>query len=95
MALQSNGAISLGDIGTEFNDTVPTSISEFYNPPTQVGGTIPANGEISFSDFYDSTNVWTTSFSTSFTTSYTTLFTTSRTTSKTTSRTTSQTTNWR
>ena len=103
MVLQSSGAISLGDIGTEFNDTTPTSISEFYNPPAQVGGTIPVSGEISFSDFYSATNSWTTSFTTSRTTSNTTSkttsrttsFTTSFTTSYTTSFTTSNTTNWR
>lgn len=80
MVLPSSGALSLGDIGTEFNDTTPTSISEFYNPPAGVGGSIPSSGEISFSDFYGSTNSFTTVFSTSRVTSFTTFFTTSRST---------------
>lgn len=84
MALQSSGNISLGDIAEEFNDTEPTSISEFYDAPAGVGGTIPASGTISFSDFHGASN--------SFTTSYTTFYSSGKTSS---SRTTSRTTNWR
>ena len=84
MALPTDGTISLGNIGTEFNDATPTSISEFYNPPGGVGGTIPASGEISFSDFYGASNTWTTTF--------TTFVGTGKFSS---SRTTSRTTNWR
>lgn len=80
MVLPSSGPISLGNIGTEFNDTTPTSISEFYNPPPGVGGSIPPSGEISFSDFYSSTNSFTTVFATSRLTSFTTFYTTSRST---------------
>ncbi len=42
MALQTSGAISLGDIGTEFSDTAPHSLSEFYGADTG----IPSSGEI-------------------------------------------------
>lgn len=48
MALQTSGAISLGDIGTEFSDTAPHSLSEFYGADTG----IPSSGEISIGDFY-------------------------------------------
>lgn len=48
MALQSTGAISLGDVEGEFGGSAPTSISEYYDADTGV----PASGEISLSDFY-------------------------------------------
>ena len=48
MALQTSGAISLGDIQTEFGGTNPISISEYYGADTGV----PASGTISLSDFY-------------------------------------------
>jgi len=47
MALQSSGAISLSEIQTEFGGENPISISEYYGE-----GTLPASGEISFSNFY-------------------------------------------
>jgi hypothetical protein len=48
MALQGSGTISIGDIATEFEDTAPHSLSEFYGVATG----IPASGVISVSDFY-------------------------------------------
>ena len=48
MALQSSGAISLGDIEGEFGGTAPTSLSEYYSAAAGV----PASGEISLTDFY-------------------------------------------
>lgn len=48
MALQTSGAISLQDIGTEFNDAQPHAINEFYG----VYSSVPSSGEISFDDFY-------------------------------------------
>ena len=48
MALQTSGAISLQDIGTEFADAQPHAIDEFYGADTG----IPSSGVISFDDFY-------------------------------------------
>lgn len=53
MALQSSGAISLGNIQTEFGGTNPISISEYYGAATGV----PASGTISISDFYGTSSV--------------------------------------
>ena len=53
MALQTSGAISLGDIQTEFGGSNPISISEYYGVDTGV----PASGTISLSDFYGTSNV--------------------------------------
>jgi len=47
MVLQSSGAISLGDIATEFGGTQPHSLSEYYGAPG-----LPANGTISIPNFY-------------------------------------------
>lgn len=38
MALQASGAISISELATEFGDTVPNSLSEFYNG----GSLVPA-----------------------------------------------------
>ena len=54
MALQSTGPISLAEIATEFNDTAPHSMSEFYSAATG----IPASGTIDVSDFYGVTNAY-------------------------------------
>lgn len=48
MPLQSSGAISLQDIGTEFSDAQPHAINEFYG----LSPGVPSSGEISFDDFY-------------------------------------------
>ena len=47
MALQTTGPISLLDVATEFKDTAPHSLSEFYG-----AGGAPASGSLSLSDFY-------------------------------------------
>ena len=47
MALQSSGQISISDIATEFGDSAPHSMSEFYG-----AGGAPASGELKISDFY-------------------------------------------
>lgn len=55
MVLQSSGTISLGQIGGEFQDQNPITLSEFYNADLGVPKTTDhPNGtpEISFSDFY-------------------------------------------
>jgi len=55
MALQSSGAISLADLATEFGDTTPHSMSEFYRDGGKVPGNntgVPTSGAIGLSDFY-------------------------------------------
>jgi alpha-tubulin suppressor-like RCC1 family protein len=48
-SLQTSGAISLNDIATEFGDSQPNSLSEFYG--SDVG--VPSSGGISFNNFYN------------------------------------------
>ncbi len=48
MALQSSGAISLGDIAGEFGGSQPHSLSEYYGAASG----IPSSGAIDLSDFY-------------------------------------------
>lgn len=48
MALQTTGQITLKDIATEFDDTAPHSLKEFYS----AAATIPASGEITLKSFY-------------------------------------------
>ena len=62
MPLQNTGAISASQIQAEFGGTNPVSMSEYYrggaNVPDDVfchNNTIPANGGISFANFYDTT----------------------------------------
>jgi len=58
MALQASGAISLSDLATEFGDTTPNSMSEFYAGGSLVGthnASVPASGTISLTDFYSAT----------------------------------------
>ena len=45
MTLPTSGTISLNDIATEFNDTQPNSISEFYRD----GGLVPSQKIVSVS----------------------------------------------
>lgn len=57
MALQTSGAISIGDLRTEFGDTGSSSLSEFYRggslvPNTGTNAAVPTSGEISLTDFY-------------------------------------------
>ena len=58
MALQASGAISLSDLATEFGDSTPNSMSEFYAGGSLVGtnnASVPASGTISLTDFYSAT----------------------------------------
>lgn len=62
MALQASGAISLDDIATEFEDSTPHSMSEFYRgggtvPDAPANSSIPTSGAISFSQFYSAANI--------------------------------------
>ena len=61
MPLQGSGSISLSQIGTEFGDSQPHSLSEFYaggSAGVTSGGApnVPSSGEISFDDFYGAAN---------------------------------------
>ena len=53
MALQSNGPIKLSEIASEFNDSTPHRLSEFYGAASG----IPASGQIKISDFYGASNI--------------------------------------
>jgi len=58
MALQASGAISLSDLATEFGDTTPNSMSEFYAGGSLVGtnnASVPASGAITLANFYSAT----------------------------------------
>ena len=58
MALQASGAISLSDLATEFGDTAPNSMSEFYAGGSLVGtnnASVPASGAITLANFYSAT----------------------------------------
>lgn len=48
MPLQTSGPISLFNIGSEFNDTAPYSLSEYFNATAG----IPTSGPISIGSFY-------------------------------------------
>ena len=62
MALQGSGAISLNDIAGEFGGSVPHSITEYFRggglvPDSAANSNIPTSGQISFSQFYNGTNI--------------------------------------
>lgn len=53
--LQSSGAISLSDLATEFGDTAPYSMSEYYRDGGKVPGNntgVPTSGAIGLGHFY-------------------------------------------
>ena len=55
MALQSSGAISIGNIATEFGGTQPHSLSEYYRNGSFVTSNntnVPTSGTIDLADFY-------------------------------------------
>ena len=54
MALQTSGQITLKEIATEFEDTAPSSLKEFYG----VASGVPSSGEISIKDFYGKSNAY-------------------------------------
>ena len=66
MALQTSGAISLADLATEFGDTTPYSMSEFYRggslvPNSAANTSVPTSGAISLGNFYGAQNsLWAT-----------------------------------
>ena len=59
MALQASGAISLSDLATEFNDTQPNNMSEFYRGGDRVPSvntSVPTAGLVNLTDFYNCVN---------------------------------------
>lgn len=52
MALQSSGMISLANIAAEFGGSAPHALSEYYGSDT-----VPSSGQISFSNFYGTSNI--------------------------------------
>lgn len=54
MPLQTTGPISLGNIATEFGDTAPHSMSEFYG----VASGIPTSGAIGIGSFYGAASMF-------------------------------------
>ena len=68
MPLQSSGSISLAQIASEFGDSQPHSLSEFYaggSAGVTSGGApnVPSSGTIDFNDFYGAANQVTQSLS--------------------------------
>lgn len=55
MGLQTSGAISIGDIATEFGGSAPHSLSEYYGAAAGV----PTSGAISIGDFYGTSSQFT------------------------------------
>ena len=61
MALPSTGTLSISDIATEFNDTAPNSMSEFYRgggkvPDSAGNSSVPTSGQIGIGNFYNAAN---------------------------------------
>lgn len=61
MALPSSGTLSISDIATEFNDTAPNSMSEFYRgggkvPDSAGNSSVPTSGQIGIGNFYNAAN---------------------------------------
>lgn len=56
MTLQSSGAISLGDLQTEYGGANPVSVNEYYRDGAYVPSTISADGTISNASYSGSTN---------------------------------------
>lgn len=59
MPIQTSGAISLGNLQTEFGGVNPASITEYYRgganvPATERNTAIPTSGQIKITDFYNS-----------------------------------------
>lgn len=55
MALQGSGAIALSELATEFSDSTPNSMSEYYRAGGKVSTNntgVPTSGVIALTDFY-------------------------------------------
>tara|TARA_R110000822_G_scaffold34121_1_gene97261 strand:- start:65 stop:994 length:930 start_codon:yes stop_codon:yes gene_type:complete len=61
MALPASGQLSISDIATEFDDTQPNSMSEYYRggslvPNSSGNSAVPTSGAIAISNFYNAAN---------------------------------------
>lgn len=59
MAIQSSGQISIVDIATEFSDSPPHALNEFYRGGGKVptnNTNVPTSGQIAFNNFYGAVN---------------------------------------
>lgn len=61
MALPSSGTLSISDIASEFGDTAPNSMSEFYRggglvPDSATNSSVPTSGAIAIGNFYGAAN---------------------------------------
>jgi len=61
MALPASGPLSISQIATEFGDTAPNSMSDFYRggslvPDAPANTSIPTSGAIGIGNFYGATN---------------------------------------
>jgi len=59
MALPASGVLSMSNLATEFGDSTPNSMSEFYRggslvADNAVNGNVPSSGAVSFSNYYAS-----------------------------------------
>ena len=61
MAIPGSGPLKISEIATEFGDTAPNSMSEYYRggslvPDAPANASIPTSGAIGIGDFYGATN---------------------------------------
>ena len=61
MAIPGSGPLKISEIATEFGDTTPNSMSEYYRggslvPDAPANASIPTSGAIGIGDFYGATN---------------------------------------
>jgi len=61
MAIPGSGQVSISDLATEFGDSAPNQMSEFYRggslvPNTPGNSSVPTSGQISLSNFYGAQN---------------------------------------
>ena len=61
MAIPGSGPIKISELATEFGDTTPNSMSEYYRggslvPDSPTNSGVPASGAIALEDFYGAQN---------------------------------------
>jgi hypothetical protein len=61
MALPASGELKVSDIASEFNDTAPYQMSEYYRgagkvPDSAGNASVPASGQIGIGNFYNAAN---------------------------------------
>ena len=61
MAIPSSGEIKISEIATEFGDTAPNQMSEYYRggglvPNTPANAAVPTSGQIAVANFYGAQN---------------------------------------